>query len=55
MQALRDGAVEGYSEDNITLLALAAGNPELTLLPGGHNPVRFGIGVPRTIASGVTP
>ena len=46
MQALRDGAVEGYSEDNITLLALAAGNPELTLLPGGHNPVRFGIGVP---------
>ena len=46
MQALRDGAVEGYSEDNITLLALAAGDPELTLLPGGHNPVNFGIGVP---------
>lgn len=46
MQALRDGAVEGYSEDNITLLALAAGDPELTLLPGGHNPVQFGIGVP---------
>lgn len=45
MQALRDGAVEGYSEDNITLLALAAGDPELTLLPGGHNPVNFGIGV----------
>jgi len=46
MQALRDGAVEGYSEDNITLLALAAGDPSLTLLPGGHNPVQFGIGVP---------
>ena len=45
MQALRDGAVEGYSEDNITLLALAAGDPALTLLPGGHNPVNFGIGV----------
>ncbi len=46
MQALRDGAVEGYSEDNITLLSLAAGDPDLTLLPGGHNPVQFGIGVP---------
>jgi len=46
MQALRDGAVEGYSEDNITLLALADGSPELTLLPGGHNPVNFGVGVP---------
>lgn len=46
MQALRDGAVEGYSEDNITLLALAAGDPGLELLPGGHNPVRFGIGLP---------
>ncbi len=46
MQALRDGAVEGYSEDNITLLALAAGNPGLTLLPGGHNLVQFGIGLP---------
>jgi len=45
MQALRDGAVEGYSEDNITLLALAAGDPALTLLPGGHNPVQFGVGV----------
>ncbi len=45
MQALRDGAVEGYSEDNITLLALADGDPELTLLPGGHNPVQFGMGV----------
>ena len=45
IQALRDGAVDGYTEDNITLLALAAGDPELTLLPGGHNPVRFGIGV----------
>ncbi len=46
MQALRDGAVEGYTEDNITLLALAAGDEELELLPGGHNPVQFGIGVP---------
>ena len=46
MQALRDGAVEGYSEDNITLLSLAAGDPNLELLPGGHNPVQFGIGVP---------
>ena len=46
MQALRDGAIAGYTEDNITLLALAAGDPELTLLPGGHNPVQFGIGVP---------
>ncbi len=46
VQAVRDGAVAGYTEDNITLLALAAGDPELTLLPGGHNPVQFGIGVP---------
>jgi polar amino acid transport system substrate-binding protein len=46
MEALRAGAVEGYSEDNITLLALAAGDPDLTLLPGGHNPVQFGVGVP---------
>jgi len=46
MQALRDGAVEGYTEDNITLLSLAAGDPDLELLPGGHNPVQFGIGVP---------
>ena len=46
MQALRDGAVEGYTEDNITLLALAAGDPGLELLSGGHNPVQFGIGVP---------
>ena len=46
MQALRDGAVEGYSEDNITLLSLAAGDPSLELLPGGHNPVQFGVGVP---------
>ena len=42
----RDGAVEGYSEDNITLLSLAAGDPGLELLPGGHNPVQFGVGVP---------
>ncbi len=46
MQALRDGAVEGYTEDNITLLALAAGDPNLELLPGGFNPVQFGIGLP---------
>jgi polar amino acid transport system substrate-binding protein len=46
MQALRDGAVEGYTEDNITLLALAAGDSNLELLPGGHNPVQFGIGLP---------
>ena len=46
VQALRDGAVEGYTEDNITLLALAAGDPNLALLPGGHNPVQFGIGLP---------
>ncbi len=46
MQALRDGVVEGYTEDNITLLALAAGDPDLELIPGGHNKVQFGIGVP---------
>lgn len=46
MQALRDGAVDGYSEDNITLLSLAAGDPNLELLPGGHNPVQFGVGIP---------
>lgn len=46
MQALRDGAVEGYTEDNITLLALAAGDPNLELIPGGHNPVQFGVGLP---------
>ncbi len=46
MQALRDGAVEGYTEDNITMLSLAAGDPNLELLPGGHNPVQFGIGLP---------
>jgi polar amino acid transport system substrate-binding protein len=46
MQALHDGAVEGYTEDNITLLALAAGSPELGLIPGGFNPVQFGLGLP---------
>ncbi len=45
VQALRDGAVEGYTEDNITLLFLAASDPNLALLPGGHNPVQFGIGL----------
>jgi polar amino acid transport system substrate-binding protein len=46
MQALRDGAVEGYTEDNITMLSLAAGDSNLELLSGGHNPVQFGIGLP---------
>jgi polar amino acid transport system substrate-binding protein len=46
MQALRDGVVAGYTEDNITLLALAAGDPNLELIPGGHNKVQFGIGLP---------
>jgi len=46
VQALRDGAVDGYAEDGITLLALAAGDPNLVLLPGGINPVQFGIGLP---------
>jgi polar amino acid transport system substrate-binding protein len=46
MQALRDGAVDGYAEDGITLLALASGDSNLVLLPGGINPVQFGIGLP---------
>lgn len=46
VEAVRSGAVEGYTEDNITMLSLAAGDPNLELLPGGHNPVQFGIGVP---------
>lgn len=46
VQALRDGAVDGYAEDGITLLALAAGDENLALLPGGINPVQFGIGLP---------
>ena len=46
IQAVRDGAVEGYTEDNITMLTLAAGDDSLELLPGGHNPVQFGIGLP---------
>jgi len=46
VQALRDGAVEGYAEDGITLLALAAGDTNLVLLPGGINSVQFGIGLP---------
>ena len=48
LQALKNGAVEGYGEDNIPLLGLAAGDPNLVLLPGGFNPVRYGIGVPET-------
>ena len=46
VEAVRQGAVEGYTEDNITMLSLAAGDPNLTLLPGGHNAVQFGVGVP---------
>ena len=46
VEAVRSGAVEGYTEDNITMLSLAAGDPNLTLLPGGHNRVQFGVGVP---------
>ena len=46
VQAVRDGAVEGYTEDNITMLTLAVGDDGLELLPGGHNPVQFGIGLP---------
>ncbi len=46
VQAVRDGAVEGYTEDNITMLTLAAGDDSLELLPGGHNPVQFGVGLP---------
>lgn len=46
VQAVRDGAVEGYTEDNITMLSLSDGDENLVLLPGGHNPVQFGVGVP---------
>lgn len=46
IQAVRDGAVEGYTEDNITMLALSKGDDSLELLPDGHNPVQFGVGVP---------
>ncbi|MBI3760541.1 MAG: transporter substrate-binding domain-containing protein [Chloroflexi bacterium] len=46
VQALRDGAVEGYAEDGVTLLALAAGDPNLVLLPGSINRVQYGIGLP---------
>jgi polar amino acid transport system substrate-binding protein len=46
MQALRDGAVDGYAEDGITLLALAKGDANLALVPGGINLVQFGIGLP---------
>jgi len=45
LQALKSGAVEGYGEDNIPLLGLAAGDPDLALLPGGFNAVRYGIGL----------
>lgn len=46
VQALRDGAVEGYAEDGITLAALAAGDDSLVLLSEGFNPVQYGVGVP---------
>ena len=46
VQALRDGAVDGYAEDGITLLALAAGDTNLVLLLEGINRVQFGIGLP---------
>ncbi|MGH2593340.1 MAG: transporter substrate-binding domain-containing protein [Anaerolineae bacterium] len=46
LQALKSGAVEGYGEDNIPLLGLAAGDPNLVLAPGGFNAVRYGIGLP---------
>lgn len=46
VQALRDGAVDGYAEDGITLAALSAGDSSLILLAEGFNPVQFGIGVP---------
>ncbi|PJF39440.1 MAG: ABC transporter substrate-binding protein [Phototrophicales bacterium] len=46
VQALRDGAVDGYAEDGITLAALAAGDDSLVLLSEGFNPVQFGIGLP---------
>jgi polar amino acid transport system substrate-binding protein len=46
MQALRDGAVDGYAEDGITLAAFAVGDDRLLLLSEGFNPVQFGFGVP---------
>ncbi len=46
VQALRDGAVDGYAEDGITLAALAAGDDSLELLSVGFNPVQFGLGLP---------
>ncbi len=46
VQALRDGAVDGYAEDGITLAALSAGDDSLVLLSDGFNPVQFGIGLP---------
>lgn len=46
VQALRDGAVDGYAEDGITLAALSAGDDSLILLSEGFNAVQFGIGLP---------
>jgi polar amino acid transport system substrate-binding protein len=46
VQALRDGAVDGYAEDGITLRAFAVGDESLITLEGGFNPVQFGIGLP---------
>jgi polar amino acid transport system substrate-binding protein len=46
VQALKDGAVDAYAEDGITLIALAAGDESLVNLPGGFNAVQFGLGLP---------
>lgn len=46
LQALRDGAVDGYADDGITQAALAVGDDSLVLLSEGFNPVQFGIGLP---------
>lgn len=46
VQALRDGAVDGYAEDGITLRALAVGDTSLVTLSSGFNAVQFGIGLP---------
>lgn len=46
VQALRDGAVDGYAEDGITLAALSSGDNSLVLLPDGFNAVQYGVGLP---------
>jgi polar amino acid transport system substrate-binding protein len=45
LAALRSGAVRGYGEDDLPLLGLAGNDPGLTLVDGGFNPVRYGMGV----------